>query len=70
MLPNFIMLCLVFCSMGIMPDDPNLRLEALHVRGIEEMSTQDVFKYFKDFGPASLEWINDYSCMMFVVEVV
>jgi hypothetical protein len=38
------------------------RLDALHIRGTDNMSTQDVFDYFKDFGPASIEWINDVSC--------
>ena len=28
------------------------------------MSTQDVFDYFKGYAPASIEWINDYSCKL------
>ena len=40
----------------------NNRFEALHLRGTEEMSSQDVFDYFKGYAPASIEWINDYSC--------
>ena len=39
-----------------------VRLDTLHIRGTENMSTQDVFDYFKDYGPASIEWINDVSC--------
>ncbi|XP_046389708.1 nuclear cap-binding protein subunit 3-like isoform X1 [Ischnura elegans] len=38
------------------------RLDALHMRGTQDMSTDDVFAYFKDCSPASIEWINDYSC--------
>ncbi|XP_057322814.1 nuclear cap-binding protein subunit 3-like [Microplitis mediator] len=38
------------------------RFNALHMRGTDEMSTQDVFDYFKDYAPASIEWINDVSC--------
>ena len=38
------------------------RFEAIHVRGTEDMSTQDIFTYFKGYAPASIEWINDYSC--------
>ncbi|XP_041750556.1 nuclear cap-binding protein subunit 3 [Coregonus clupeaformis] len=41
---------------------PNLRLEALHVAGVDDMSTQDVFGYFKDYPPAHIEWIDDTSC--------
>lgn len=26
------------------------------------MSSDDVLAYFKDFDPASLEWVNDTSC--------
>lgn len=40
----------------------NHRFEAIHLRGTEEMSTQDVFDYFKGYAPTSIEWINDYSC--------
>ncbi|KAG8225485.1 hypothetical protein J437_LFUL009478 [Ladona fulva] len=38
------------------------RLDAIHMRGTQDMSTEDVFAYFKDYSPASIEWINDYSC--------
>nr|CAD7402139.1 unnamed protein product [Timema poppensis] len=38
------------------------RLNSLHMRGTETMSTQDIFNYFKDYGPATIEWINDYTC--------
>ncbi|KAM9498205.1 nuclear cap-binding protein subunit 3 isoform 2-T2 [Salvelinus alpinus] len=41
---------------------PNLRLEALHVAGVDDMSTQDVFGYFKEYPPAHIEWIDDTSC--------
>ncbi|XP_076346006.1 uncharacterized protein LOC143244727 isoform X2 [Tachypleus tridentatus] len=39
-----------------------IRLNAVHIRGVNDMSTQDVFNYFKEYGPASIEWVNDYSC--------
>ncbi|XP_046876196.1 nuclear cap-binding protein subunit 3 [Hypomesus transpacificus] len=41
---------------------PSLRLEALHVAGVDNMSTQDVFGYFKEYPPAHIEWIDDTSC--------
>lgn len=40
----------------------NHRFEAIHLRGTEDMNTQNVFDYFKGYAPASIEWINDYSC--------
>lgn len=63
-------------SLGISPEEVNNglepepdmnhgthhRLEAIHLRGTEDMSTQDVFEYFQGHSPASIEWINDYSC--------
>ncbi|XP_046739300.1 nuclear cap-binding protein subunit 3-like [Diprion similis] len=55
----------LYNSLGITEENDavkNLRLNVLHMRGTEEMSTTDVFKYFEDFTPASIEWINDVSC--------
>ena len=34
------------------------------------MSTQDVFNYFKDYDPSSIEWINDTSCKFSPYSVV
>lgn len=39
-----------------------IRLDAIHFRGVNDMSTEDIFDYFKDYSPASIEWINDISC--------
>ncbi|XP_022085690.1 nuclear cap-binding protein subunit 3-like isoform X2 [Acanthaster planci] len=39
-----------------------VRAEAIFILGVDEMSTQDVFNYFKDYDPSSIEWINDTSC--------
>ncbi|KAK5858127.1 hypothetical protein PBY51_002293 [Eleginops maclovinus] len=41
---------------------PNLRMEALYVTGVDDMSTQDIFGYFKEYPPAHIEWIDDTSC--------
>ncbi|CAN7984368.1 unnamed protein product [Ixodes hexagonus] len=38
------------------------RLNTLHVRGVSEMSTDDVMHFFRDYGPSSVDWINDYAC--------
>jgi len=35
---------------------------ALHVFGIDSMSTKDIMSYFGDYGPSWVEWINDSSC--------
>ncbi|KAF7697158.1 nuclear cap-binding protein subunit 3 isoform X1 [Silurus meridionalis] len=41
---------------------PKIRLETLHLSGVDDMSTQDVFSYFKEYPPAHIEWIDDASC--------
>lgn len=41
---------------------PKVRLEALHMSGVDDMSTQDIFGYFKVYPPAHIEWIDDASC--------
>ncbi|RUS72364.1 hypothetical protein EGW08_019880, partial [Elysia chlorotica] len=50
-------------SVDKLAEDPRgWRLEAILLRGTENMSTEDVFKYFSDFGPKGVEWIDDFSC--------
>ncbi|GAB6026484.1 hypothetical protein CHUAL_012909 [Chamberlinius hualienensis] len=39
-----------------------IRFNAIHVRGVENMNTQNILDYFKDYSPESVEWINDHSC--------
>jgi len=55
--------------MGIVDDEnmKNVRLSVIHMRGTEEMSTKDVFKYFQDYAPQSIEWINDISCKFILI---
>lgn len=45
----------------------NMRLNVVHMRGTQDMSTEDVFKYFEDYAPSSIEWINDVSCIMILL---
>lgn len=53
----------LYNSLGISNSDQlDIRFEAIHMYGTQEMSTQDVFAYFGKYGPASIEWINDMSC--------
>lgn len=40
----------------------NLRLNTIHVRGVQELSSDEVLKYFEMYDPASLEWVNDLTC--------
>ncbi len=43
-------------------DERGMRMEAVHMRGVDNMSTEEVFAYFKQFSPGSVEWIDDSSC--------
>ncbi len=45
------------------PLDVERRLDTLHLFGVDVMSTGDVLRYFTEFGPTYVEWINDSSCM-------
>ena len=43
--------------------DVEERANVLHVHGTDNMSTDQVFQYLRDYGPSHIEWINDSSCM-------
>lgn len=43
------------------------RADALHVRGTENLSTQQIFNYFQAYAPSSLEWISDNSCKLMLI---
>ncbi len=38
------------------------RRDGLHLNGVDEMKTQEIFEFFSDYNPYALEWINDSSC--------
>ncbi|MEJ1273218.1 integrin alpha E epithelial-associated [Cricetulus griseus] len=40
---------------------PKVRLETIYICGVDEMSTQDIFSYFKEYPPAHIEWLDDTS---------
>ncbi|KJE92573.1 hypothetical protein CAOG_03515 [Capsaspora owczarzaki ATCC 30864] len=39
-----------------------VRFDAVYMYGTDQMSSGDVLKYFGEYGPAFVEWINDSSC--------
>uniref|UniRef100_A0A8D0GB94 Nuclear cap-binding protein subunit 3 n=1 Tax=Sphenodon punctatus TaxID=8508 RepID=A0A8D0GB94_SPHPU len=41
---------------------PKVRLDTIYISGVDEMSTQDIFAYFKEYPPAHIEWLDDTSC--------
>jgi len=58
---------LVDCRLGVSQSDAEsdtsgVRLNVIHIHGVNEMSTQNVFDYFAEFAPSALEWIDDSSC--------
>ena len=44
-----------------------IRPEAVHLHGLDEMSTEDVFEFFSLYSPRNIEWINDKSCENHVI---
>ncbi|RLV89146.1 hypothetical protein DV515_00015037 [Chloebia gouldiae] len=40
---------------------PKVRLDTIYICGVDEMSTQDIFAYFKEYPPAHIEWLDDTS---------
>jgi len=47
------------------PDvDPSVprRWDAVHVYGVDRMSTQDIMEYFQGYAPRFVAWINDSCC--------
>ena len=51
-----------FACSQLFPLIGEARLDAILVHGVDDMSTKDVFSYFNDFAPGSVEWIDDSSC--------
>ena len=45
-------------------NDRGIRLEAMHMRGIEDMEEEDIMQYFNEFEPSTIEWIDDESCKL------
>ncbi|XP_075052773.1 nuclear cap-binding protein subunit 3 isoform X2 [Mixophyes fleayi] len=41
---------------------PKIRLETIHVTGVDDMSTEDIFGFFKPYPPGYIEWLDDTSC--------
>lgn len=58
-------------SLGITTEnDKNVRFEAIHMRGTEDMSTEDVLDYFAKYGPFGIEWIDDSCCNIVWVDTI
>ncbi|XP_075450566.1 nuclear cap-binding protein subunit 3 isoform X2 [Ascaphus truei] len=41
---------------------PKVRMDTLYVCGVDDMSTQDIFGFFKRYPPGHIEWLDDSSC--------
>uniref|UniRef100_A0A914ZK00 Nuclear cap-binding protein subunit 3 n=1 Tax=Parascaris univalens TaxID=6257 RepID=A0A914ZK00_PARUN len=49
-------------SMGIDPDDDDIRLHSVYVRGIDDLSEFQIEKIFAEFSPVTVELIDGASC--------
>ncbi|XP_038215856.1 nuclear cap-binding protein subunit 3-like [Zerene cesonia] len=52
----------LYANIGIEGNERHFRLDALHLTGIDGLTTKDVFEYLEDYKPVSLEWIDETSC--------
>ena len=54
---------------GCLPEvaEGSVRGEALHLSGVDNMSTEDVLEFFSPYSPSHIEWINDKSCESHVI---
>uniref|UniRef100_T1JJE9 Nuclear cap-binding protein subunit 3 n=1 Tax=Strigamia maritima TaxID=126957 RepID=T1JJE9_STRMM len=52
----------LYQSLDIDVNNRSNRLNAIHIRGVNEMSTEDIGEYFTNLKFDSIEWIDDNSC--------
>ncbi len=64
------MVCYVLNLISLYFVDAKVRPDAILLFGVSEMSTKDVFDYFQDYIPGSIEWIDDVSCMSSLCHVL
>lgn len=56
------------CAADILEDrknhsaDVQRRPDAIHMYGVDRMSTAECLQYFEDYGPSGVEWLDDSSC--------
>jgi len=43
-------------------DDEAVRPNAIHLYGVDSMSTREIMEYLGNYAPSWVEWINDSSC--------
>ena len=56
-------LLILFRDLGINKENErHYRFNTLHVKGVENMSTEDVYQYFASFAPSHVEWIDNDTC--------
>lgn len=45
-----------------MEGEEAVRTNVVMLRGVDELSTGDIFEYLRRYPPRKLEWIDDTSC--------
>lgn len=59
----------VYTSLNVKELRDTVRLDAIHMRGIGEMNTLDILKYFLAFSPTAIEWVDEISCNILWAEM-
>lgn len=56
----------LYDSLGINSEnEANVRFEAIHMLGIEDMGVDNIFDYFRNYAPTGIEYIDESSCNVF-----
>lgn len=59
----------IYTSLNVKELRDTVRLDAVHMRGIGEMNTLDILKYFLDYSPTAIEWVDETSCNILWAEM-
>lgn len=43
-------------------NERHFRFDTLHLRGVDDLTTKEIFEYLEDYKPVSLEWVDKSSC--------
>lgn len=66
-LSNFVNISFSKHFFFLLAEMKKIRMNAIHIRGVEELTEDEVMYYFREFGPSEVEWINDASCKDFFI---
>lgn len=55
------------CELDSIEGDGQVRTNVIMLKGVDALSTDEIFKYLLRYPPRNLEWIDDSSCKSLVI---